>query len=404
MASHPIALIHQFQDGELVVDMAMLILLLLVPDSVVYSPSSKAIRFAHDQSVHRSIPCGDCHLDITRSIRATDGHRAVEKTCSGCHAEWIQTKAQRCGSCHINYPKVPLPTPGKRSAMPRPKQGKSTTARLQFSHRLHHQRGIPCQTCHGMNQAANTREGGTTPTMPTMKTCVDCHRERGASTRCDACHPTRPDGVLQTRLPRGLMKPSLRVLPTAHHGLDFGRNHGQAARVSPTLCTTCHRDTQCAGCHAGHRRPVSIHPADYTHQHSVDARRDRPQCSGCHQPQRFCLNCHARSGVTMSPGSDLRKQPRGPRQFHPPGFVTQGGAKPGARHHGRAARRNLRTCVSCHQEADCVRCHSTVSPSSLRASPHPPHFRCDRLFDVNIKGCLKCHQDRGSLRRACDKR
>ena len=167
--------------------------------------------------------------------------------------------------------------------------------------------------------------------------------------RCDACHPTRPDGILRTQLPQGSLKPSQRVLPALNHGIDFERNHGSAARLAPQMCSSCHRDNRCADCHSGNRRPILIHPADYIHQHSLDARLDRPKCSSCHQPQRFCVNCHARSGVAMRSGAIVRGLPNRPRRFHPPGFVTEPGMPKGANHHGIAARRNLRTCVSCHQ-------------------------------------------------------
>jgi hypothetical protein len=58
-------------------------------------------------------------------------------------------------------------------------------------------------------------------------------------------------------------------------------------------------------------------------------------------------------------------------------------------------------CVSCHQEQDCVRCHSAGAPDSLRANPHPVGFRCGTLLRSNPRSCMKCHQDQGALEAAC---
>ena len=377
--------------------MNLFILLLLAPDSVVYSIPESAVNFAHDSASHRVIPCETCHTNTSASIRASDHHRPVEKVCGTCHESWLVPTEGQCKQCHVGYPSLGQTPSMDRDKLPKPKRARSTTSVLHFSHRLHAERGIQCSQCH-------TVKAGHAPTMPSMADCVDCHREKKAPTRCDACHPTRPDGILRTDLPSGQLKPSSRVLPQAQHDLAFERNHGAAARLSPTLCSSCHRDNRCADCHTGNRRPILTHPADYIHQHAVDARLNRPNCSGCHQPQRFCVNCHTRSGVAMGPGTELRGRPRGPRRFHPPGFVSEPGSPKSANHHGQAARRNLRTCVSCHQETDCVRCHTTGAPNSIRANPHPPHFRCGRLLDVNLRGCLKCHRDRVSIIKACERR
>ena len=149
------------------------------------------------------------------------------------------------------------------------------------------------------------------------------------------------------------------------------------------------------------RRMTGIHPGDYLRMHSVEARHNTLDCQSCHNPIQFCASCHQQAGVSPSPGPRQFGRIRGQRRFHPPGFAGAIGEPRSANHHGSAARRNLQSCVGCHTENDCVRCHSAGAPSSLRANPHPPGFRCNGIIDVNIAGCLKCHQDRSSLRILC---
>ncbi|MDI7268965.1 MAG: hypothetical protein QME96_13335, partial [Myxococcota bacterium] len=55
--------------------------------------------------------------------------------------------------------------------------------------------------------------------------------------------------------------------------------------------------------------------------------------------------------------------------------------------HGRDARANLASCVSCHSARDCTTCHSTGP------SPHGSGFgaRCSALADLSPGVCLPCH-------------
>jgi hypothetical protein len=151
---------------------------------------------------------------------------------------------------------------------------------------------------------------------------------------------------------------------------------------------------------------VAIHAADYILTHPPEARRDDPSCGTCHRLQTFCVDCHVRSGLGTVPGQPgFFTGPNGrAARFHPPGWVDYQGGAPGPDHHRWEARRNLRACAGCHDEATCVRCHSTEATARLRASPHPPGFRreCGRARALNDRGCLKCHQTRDALDRICD--
>jgi hypothetical protein len=128
----------------------------------------------------------------------------------------------------------------------------------------------------------------------------------------------------------------------------------------------------------------------------VAARQTR--CNSCHRAQSFCIECHQRSGVTLSgPHRNIRNRGR----FHPPKSVWTDGPR-SRRHHAWEAQRNLSACVGCHTERDCATCHATTEVGGRGSglttgkvvNPHPPGFlrRCRRALAQNARPCLVCHQ------------
>jgi hypothetical protein len=97
--------------------------------------------------------------------------------------------------------------------------------------------------------------------------------------------------------------------------------------------------------------------------------------------------------------------------FHPPGWARDPSgaviATPRPNSHSLAAKRNLRTCVSCHREESCLTCHSTDPTRGPSFSPHGPPgsfagtARCRFLSARNQRACLKCHAP-GSMELSCD--
>ena len=57
--------------------------------------------------------------------------------------------------------------------------------------------------------------------------------------------------------------------------------------------------------------------------------------------------------------------------------------------HPQAARQDLESCVSCHQQNDCMRCHSAAS--GMRISPHGPDFDGSSMQSRNPAMCTLCH-------------
>lgn len=393
---------------------AALVVVLLGP---VYGTPEVPLRFAHAR--HAAVPCATCHA-AEASARPGDRLLPAEAVCFGCHvpggtdgkgdgtadgtngtngnAGTAGTAQMPCASCHPGYQPASLPPDPRETTLARPWPApvEWPAAALTFGHRPHLARGATCADCHAGVEASTD---AATTHLPSMTTCMDCHTARGASNRCATCHPTGPDGVIVTALPAGPLVPRGGVAPD-HRGV-FAREHRAAALADPALCASCHTEASCERCHASHVKPVAIHAFDYVRLHGIDAKRSPDGCDGCHRAETFCLDCHVRSGVSIAPGPTQFGVGDGTARFHPPGFAGSAFEPPGPGHHRVAARRNLRECVSCHRESECVTCHGVEAPIGLRAgSPHPPGFDCGALGGA-MRGCVKCHADRGALVRLC---
>jgi hypothetical protein len=253
--------------------------------------------------------------------------------------------------------------------------------------------------------------------LPRMALCLGCHGggPKQPTARCGACHLTLPDGRLRVNLAvggplataiTGQLAPSGSLRGFDAHTATFRTDHKTAGR-DQAYCLTCHRRSECLDCHNGVVRPLDIHPSDYVTLHAPDARRNTPDCSSCHRNQTFCVGCHQRAGVAADPSGGLPgRRPQNPfgtgtgvKSFHPPAWARDAtGAvltAPRASSHSMQAKRNIRTCVSCHREETCLECHSTDPTRGANVTPHGPGFadssRCRALSRSNRRACLKCH-------------
>lgn len=204
----------------------------------------------------------------------------------------------------------------------------------------------------------------------------------GDEARCVACHEALPDGRLRSRFGERLLKPSSAWLGMAHDR-DWIVRHRWVASDRGSLCGSCHQERDCTQCHDGRTRPRLIHPNDWLTLHRQQARRSATDCQGCHSLQTFCTECHARLGISQLAAPATRAGAR----IHPPAAQWTGSQN----QHGREAQRSLATCVSCHAERDCVRCHGALPGGG--SSPHPAGFsaKCGRLLAANPRACATCH-------------
>ena len=341
-----------------------------------YGEAASHLNFSHSR--HAQLLCTDCHSSVPTAFKTHEINSPGHAECSSCHQEVSASQQAGCRMCHTDWP--------IRPTQDRPFRG------LAFSHSL------PCRKSNALSVLHHDYRQ---VTMPSMGLCQDCHEETGAMNACHHCHQALPSGHLKTDFGHFRLKPTVTTFPQDLHTEDF--DHSHAARMQPELCAECHQDDQCLDCHLS-RRQLGIHPPDFLRHHAVDALQDSHRCVQCHTPEQFCTQCHISAGITQRAGERQFGQRGRFRQFHPPGFVGRMGESWGAQHHGHAARRSLNACVSCHSESDCVTCHSPHSPIGLRASPHPPQFRCSDTPDVGATGCLKCHTSRQELTALCGQR
>jgi hypothetical protein len=216
----------------------------------------------------------------------------------------------------------------------------------------------------------------------------------GDEQRCVKCHEALADGHLRTRFGERRLKPTTPWLGMAHDR-DWIVRHRWVAADRGTLCATCHQERECTQCHDGRSRPRMIHPNDWLTLHPQHARRSATDCQGCHSLQTFCTECHARLGISQLAASGTRTGVR----IHPPAAQWTGIQN----QHAREAQRSLSTCVSCHAEQDCVRCHAAGAPGNVQ-SPHPRGFRdrCGSLLQANARACSACHgADLATIRLMC---
>ena len=380
------------------------------PLEAIFGEQKLPLAFDHEVHLGKAkMKCDECH-DVAKSTRPSDRNLPPEQTCFDCHdvTEEDPGKASppaACTTCHPGYvPTFPagVPLDDTAKASPHPPPVVIPTAALVFSHKAHLTRGTPCDACHKGVELAGV---ATLANMPMMDDCLACHDGRRAPSTCPTCHIAGPDGVVVKSLPFGKLTPRGLFRNDDHRG-DFARSHGAAAKADAAYCSSCHTDSECSQCHTGHVKPLSLHAADYILTHPPEARRDDPQCSKCHRLQTFCRDCHLRSGVTAVTDTGLgfrdAANAGGLASFH---SATFKGDVVSPDHHMYEARRNLRQCVGCHQESDCVRCHATLESggSSLR-SPHPADFErnCRRILKVNDRPCRKCHSDLAKLEAECE--
>jgi hypothetical protein len=133
---------------------------------------------AYDHALHvreLQLACDHCH--------ETSSHGEVAglpplSTCAACHQEPNGSSAEEAKV-------VEAVRAGREIAWARLYE---VPRHVYFTHRRHVAVArIACERCHG-DMGAQTRPPAGPLVQVTMDACMDCHRERGASRACDACH------------------------------------------------------------------------------------------------------------------------------------------------------------------------------------------------------------------------
>jgi hypothetical protein len=142
-----------------------------------YKPD-QPINFSHVIHVQQNkMECQYCHWSVSKAAYAAIPE---EETCMGCHGALVAGKSEQ-GKKDIeklkDYYKRGEPIPWvKVHVMP---------DYLKFNHKRHVKAGVACQECHG--QVPEMEKVERVSSMK-MGWCIDCHRQKGASIDCLACH------------------------------------------------------------------------------------------------------------------------------------------------------------------------------------------------------------------------
>jgi c(7)-type cytochrome triheme protein len=357
---------------------ALLILILLgtaYAGDIVYPVQRLPLIFSHQKHLARGTTCDACHTAAKTSESAVDNLIPTEAQCRACHE--IHREAPAAADCAKCHPAWSPDKPVERVFLAPPP--------LKFSHQQH---TSPCESCHPVRNV----DLATTAQLPSMESCLTCHRDGNEERHCGDCHLTKIGGLVETSFDVGKFIP-------ASHAQGFSRDHEEQARAPGAACNACHDRSECVECHQGTIKPMDFHRGNYLLTHAVEARRGTPDCSACHRYQTFCVGCHERSGLGTR-GDTQFNPDRADLRFHPAGWSSKGA---GPNLHAQEARRNITSCASCHREDDCIACHS-AEPGGVRASPHPPNWRgsarCKALDRGNRRMCLRCHVTQDEL--GCD--
>jgi c(7)-type cytochrome triheme protein len=306
------------------------------------------IKFSHKLHITDvGAECSACHPAAATSKLSSDNLRSAHDQCATCHEEQV---GNNCDFCHTNPENItPRPAP---------------TREVLFSHQQHlAMEGVACQTCHA---GLETVELSTVQNMPTMTTCTTCHNNRKATNTCESCHTN-----------------FVTLIPPDHQRADFKKNHRDLARLGAldAACQTCHTETFCQQCHQtsglkafGKGKDLmtepdpkrstkdsptrmnlqNVHELNYRFTHGIDARARAADCASCHDAQTFCAQCH-------EAGGNITQGKFKPRSHMVPGFTTLGRGSGGGLH-AEEARRDIESCISCHdvegKDPTCMMCHT----------------------------------------------
>jgi hypothetical protein len=185
-------------------------------------------------------------------------------------------------------------------------------------------------------------------------------------------------------------------------------------------CATCHGQNFCADCHGAaplmqfgrsalmtEPSPRSsstsdtprqtnlqmVHSMNYRYTHGIDAKAKTTDCYSCHSAQTFCVECHS-VGDNLTPG--IKPATHLASQFTTLGVGSGGGRQ------GELARRDIESCMSCHDirggDPVCVTCHSDAD--GIRGTDpktHPAGFHSgdgDGSWHTDPgASCYSCHTD-----------
>jgi hypothetical protein len=370
---------------------------------------------AHRATAHlaQDSPCAQCHVPLVQvaalsadrvaglplppSHQAPDfildhapGRDAAE-SCAVCHTR------ESCERCHINAARLPaIASLGTDTRVARLVAGRRPEYPLPPSHLT-----PEFASSHGDLARSEIQSCANCHAQPS---CRSCHIGRGADreiSRLPVPPPGGPRGVelfrrerwgqvslaepaesaarLASTRPAGaqpiaaaMSDTSLRRRFVRVHAPGYERTHEVDASTQRLDCSSCHTKKYCSDCHQGEGKR-RYHPPNFVQRHAPESYGRQQNCSSCHNPTLFCKSCHQQSGLGSAGALNTA--------FHnaQPNWLIQ---------HARAARQELQSCATCHQQNDCTRCHSQ---RGWGISPHGPDFNARAMASRSASTCRVCH-------------
>lgn len=302
---------------------------------------------------------------------------AAPRQCAICHAR------ETCATCHVNASVVAarfgLVRDARVASLVRGRAARYTTP---ASHRVRDFADL-----HG---AAANAPSATCATCHTRSSCQQCHTGTLGAAALARLQEAEPGGARGVVLQRSsASRASLVSAPTVHavlpdtvptrttrtvqmHAPGFARTHGVQAATQRPSCEGCHTKRDCVQCHAA-TSTKRFHPANMVSRHAPEAFARESECQQCHSRELFCRSCHVQVGLAAQGKS---------------GSGYHNGTSLWIIQHGQAARQALPTCTTCHQQRDCMQCHSRAGRN---INPHGPGFDAERAWKANRLICLRCH-------------
>jgi hypothetical protein len=348
--------------------------------------NDKIIKFSHKLHTDNGVACEDCHTMVPTSTKLSDRLLPNHDNCANCHD--VEDE-KNCSTCHyedINEPLI-----------------QQKPDNIYFNHSLHvGQNKIKCQTCHkGIGQVDYAFQAK--QTNPVMEDCYSCHSNtKIAPNYCESCHISTAN-----------------LLPVSHRVPSWRESHRFAANSINANCAMCHDNTSCQECHVSttmitennsknnffkpyepnnfvdgtkQQKITRVHVLGYQFTHGIDAKGKTDECRTCHNIETFCAKCHQGNDGDFSLGGIE------PASHLEPNFVTIGVGSGGGIH-AIMARRDMETCVACHdvQGADptCITCHlDSDGIKGTNPRTHPAGYMHDTYGDwhtSNASVCFTCH-------------
>ena len=356
----------------------------LAQDSNPLQTNKEIIKFSH--SLHSDVAeCTDCHSSVPESTSLKDRLLPNHENCKNCHEV---DNEKECNTCHIDETYEPLI---------------QTQTQLIFNHKIHITQRMNCTDCHkGLDKVDYSYESP--DVFPKMELCSGCHNEvKIATNACEACHISTFD-----------------LIPQNHRSNDYIRSHKFYAWEANANCMMCHNNTTCQDCHVSTTGITEMNTPDdfyapympsnsidgakqqallkvhgdfnYVYNHGIDATGKTTECQTCHQIETFCVNCHG------SEDHDFAMSGIVPTSHLLPNFKTFGVGSGGGEH-ADLARRDIESCVSCHdvQGADptCITCHlDNDGIKGTDPKTHQAGFMQDEhgdWHDTQGSICYNCH-------------